>query len=187
MKMNIHLSKMEKRLKTPADQRKPLGKEQEPNNAWTEAHELYLKLREENANIAASVVHGIRSVTGDARRASYVRDSARLTTLIKCYDVDFNKYEQDLEAVYATHNDKRGGSTTPEDHLLVLNVYSQYQDIFTVFDEISTKTVKDLFEEIAYVDLKDKEYHDNLAQLASLADPSVISDVIAKEVVANEQ
>jgi hypothetical protein len=183
----MHLSKMEKRLKTPADQRKPLGKEQEPNNAWTEAHELYLKLREENANIAASVVQGIRSVTGDARRSSYVRDSARLTTLIKCYDVDFVKYENDLETVYATHSDRRGGSTTPEDHIFVLNVYSQYQDIFTVFDEISSKTVKDLFEEIAYVDLKDKEYHDNISQLAALSDPSVVSDVVAKEVITNEQ
>lgn len=174
--MAQQMSKIHKRLNTPVELREPLGPEQKPNSFWTELDNVYSKLLGASQAIGQHILSSVQNITSDPILSSYIKDAKEFANTLNLISRDISEHQQRLKAIYDTHIGKLGGTVDADEHMLVLNLHSQYQEELQLFTSSIDPSIIIIKEQIEYVektnlDMKNKQNNNDLL------DPNVVSDV----------
>ncbi len=175
------LSKMHQRLNQATDTREKLGKS---NTFWDDAAHMY-----QSSIQAIDTTHGtlalfLKEIIADPARLAMITDAQTLISNNNLLTRDIGEHVEHLNAIYETHKDKKGSSTDPDDHMLLLKVNGQYHDAIDVYNTTIMPTVTHIFEQIGVIEqlIAQEEMKKKEVEARRLADPRHISDVVVKEV-----
>lgn len=153
------ISKMQKRLKQSPEERAPLGKEIEPNFFWDNLNSLYSSINSNVDIMVKSVIIKLESITSDPEKCALILDEAKLTNYVTLINKDMSDYKDKLNAIYAQHKDKVGGTTDPDEMMFAFSLHGEYSDVTEIFDNNIMAYVNDLSNEIEDINIRYNSIH----------------------------
>ena len=192
------VSKIQQRVNQPSHERSPVvnatpkGVETAipevrhttaPNTFWDEAQAVYRKsimaIQDTHGQLAAY----LETLVADTALFAKIADGKTLLSNIQLLSVDIEAHVQRLNAIHEKHKDRFGGTQTPDDNMLVIQIHGQYADAIEVYESTIMPTVGHIFEQIGAAEelLALEKANAEAAQQQQLADPTVVSDVAVKE------
>jgi hypothetical protein len=177
-------TKMQERLNTPVEERKPLGKPMEPNHFWDMLTKTYSDSIETSNVMGREISIAVSNVSNHPEKAKYIKDNVALANCVDLICKDIVSHQDALKAIHAKQLNTTGSTDDPDDHMLVLALNGEYSDQVSKFNSVfldTTKLIEEMLNEAesAYFNIvanKEKEQSD-------LIDPNVITDVEFKESV----
>jgi hypothetical protein len=185
------ISKMHERLNTAKQERAALGADDsinEKNTIWDDARNIYetsvLAIERANGQLASFLT----DVVNSPEKLKLIKDPVMLKNNIDLLSRDIPDHRQRLDAIYAQHSDKTGGSTEPDEHMLGLNIYEQYRGAIELYDAVIMPTISHIFEQVGAAEelVIASALEKQQATVTALQDPSIISDIPVKEIVNHE-
>lgn len=149
-----------------------------PVNAfWEDAREHYEKSIGAIANVEATVRDHLVEFVADSNKVSMLKDPDTFATNINVLTRDIEEHINRLEGIYKRHSDKVGGTTTPDEHMELLNIHGEYAEALEIYQANIIPTVSHILEQVGVVD----ELLLSMEKPNSLTDVNVISDIEVKE------
>ncbi len=193
------LSKVQQRLRTPADERKPnvsftpkagtvaAGRDVPENNFWDVAEQFY-----QTAIAAVGKTHGqlgdyLNQIVNDDKLYERIKDNNGLLENIQLLTRDIVEHLDRLNTIHSKHADRTGGTKSPDDHALVIQIHGLYADAQQIYEANMMPTVTHIFEQIGVAE-QALELERQSAQAKAkeqATDTSVVTDVQPKEAAAS--
>ena len=184
---NGKVSKMHKRVNSTPEERllQDVDNVKVPvNTFWDEAEALYA-----TCIVGLDKTHGllashIQSIMADPEQRIKIKDVAGLTANINLLSNDIQKNIECLDEIHALHAGRTGGTVTPDDHMLVLQINGRYAEVIEMYNTVTMPTVAHIFEQTNITDDLIASQIMNVleAEQRNMLDPSVTSDVAFVEV-----
>ena len=133
-------------------QRKAAEKTIAVNTFWDDARDLYYKSVSAIDQTHGQLAHFLRTLVADPEKVAMIKDTAGLVNNINLLSRDIEEHSQRLAAIFATHSDKSGGTSTPDEHLSVIQIHGQYHDALEIYDTTIMPTVTHIFEQIGAIE-----------------------------------
>lgn len=183
---NGKISKIHKRVNSTAEERlmEKASKVKAPvNTFWDEAEKAYITCIDGIQQTHGLLVEHIQGIMADPEARKKIKDEKGLAENINLLTKDISTHVEQLNAIHEKHKDRTGGTLTPDDHMLVLQINGEYAQVIELYQTVTLPTVAHIFEQTNITsDIIEQQIKDSLEQKQKdLLDPTVISDVIVKE------
>ena len=183
---NGKVSKMHKRVISTPEERlmQDVESVKAPvNTFWDEAEALY-----KTCIVGLDKTHGllashIQEIISDPVQRAKIKDIAGLTANINLLSNDIQKNIECLDEIHAMHEGRTGGTVTPDDHMLVLQINGRYAEVIEMYNTVTMPTVAHIFEQTNITDdlIASQIMHSLEEEQRNLLDPAVTSDVVFTE------
>jgi hypothetical protein len=175
--MSVQISKMQKRLNTPVEKRKPLGKE---NKFWDELSDLYSRSLGASQAMGLQILQSVDALLNNPKKKECIKDISAMTNVVNLITKDIENHQNSLTQIHNRHKGKTGGTTDADDHMLVISIHSDYLELVEQFNSVIMSNVKVLSDIISQTETEFVRKENEQKQLNSLTDPTVITDVEVK-------
>ena len=133
-------------------QRKAAEKTIAVNTFWDDARDLYHKSVSAINQTHGQLAYFLKTLVADPERVALIKDVTGLVGNINLLSRDIEEHSQRLAAIFATHSEKHGGTSTPDEHLSVIQIHGQYHDALEIYDTTIMPTVTHIFEQIGAIE-----------------------------------
>ena len=183
---NGTVSKMHKRVKATPEERLLLDADAikpPENNFWDEAEAVYTTCITGLDKTHGLLATHIQSITSDPVERAKIKDIPGLTANINLLANDIQNNINRLDEIHARHIGRTGGTTSSDDHMLVLEIHGLYTQVIELYNTVTMPTVAHIFEQTNITDdLIASQIKASLEkEQADLLNPAITSDVIFKE------
>lgn len=178
MTSNKTMSKMHQRVDNKVKGIEPVNPET-VNNFWDLAKEHYFSAIKAIELVEGQLAEVLRDFINDKEKIKLVKDPVLLTSNINLLAKDILQHTDTLNKIYEKHKNKSGGTSTPDDHMEVLQIHGEYSDVMEVYSANVVPTVNFIIEQIGLSEELLKAQR--LSSQQNLQDPNVISDIEIKE------
>lgn len=204
--MTQSLSKMHQRVLSTKDERLLADNQRDKDKArkiieeanvvpvntwWDDASKAYVEINTTIVEANTELADRITAIKEDPEKRAKIKDEAAVIQTLAIIGKDIETCQSQIDAVYETHKDKKGGATTPDEMVQVMETHAGYESAVTLYHENVIPLAKQLFEELGEdVDTqlaamsKMAKLADNVENLVikhdEATDPNVVTDVVIK-------
>jgi hypothetical protein len=143
------------------------------NSFWDDCNNHYKIAVDAVHQVEGQLAIELERIVNTPELVSKIENHKQLEENLTVLHKDITAHMQRLEDIHQNHKDKKGGISTPEEGLEVIQINGQYQEAAEIYNAVVLPTVCHVFEQIAPAQ---KAMYDSL----SLTDPTVISDAVIK-------
>lgn len=122
------------------------------NTFWDDAKELYEKSLSAIEQTHGELAHFLKSLVSDPSKVELISDKTGLIGNINLLNRDIGEHTARLNAIFATHSTRTGGTVTPDEHMAVIQIHGQYHDALEIYDSTIMPTVTHIFEQIGAIE-----------------------------------
>lgn len=142
--MSIKVSKMHQKVID-----KQNLKEGVSNNVfWDEAKSHYNSCMAAIEQVEGQLVVILSQIAEDAHKLSLVQDPIGLSNNINILNKDIKEHFERLNQIHSKHEGRTGGTVTPDDHMLLLQIHGEYAEALDIYQANIVPTVSYILEQI---------------------------------------
>lgn len=156
-------------------------KDKEVNKAWDELKGIHQQL--------LSTIMGISTEVGNMFSIpeinNFLENTKETVDLIRCLSDDTKSLSTRIASVYESHKDKTGGWTTEDEFFSTVQIFEQYHAINSEISGLIFPNYQILANHYTTAVVRAEEIVKSKNAENALTDPTVISDIVPKESIEN--
>jgi len=183
---NNQVSKMQQRVNNAAAgiENIPLDSAMEKanNNFWDEANTHFYNCMAAVNQVEGTLCKELIMFSQTPDLLKYVTDQQKLANNIQILNKDLKEHIERLNGIHIKHQNKTGGTKTPDEHMFLLKINGEYVEALDIYNANIIPSVSTILEQIGAAQaLVDEVTKDKKIQ--ELQDPNIVSDIEIKEKV----
>lgn len=148
-KITKKIDKMHKRVIQVTNMKKGISN----NNFWDEATAHYHNCMAAISQVEGQLAGVLDNLINDAEKMKYISDQQGLANNIQILNKDVKEHVERLNAIYAKHSNKFGGTCEPDEHMLLLQIHGEYAEALEIYQANILPTVNHILEQIGAAEM----------------------------------
>lgn len=173
--MSIKLSKMHQKV----IDKKNLAKGISNNVFWDEAESHYQNCMNAIHQVEGQLVDVLSDLTQHQEKLALVQDQQALANNINILNKDVQEHIQRLNTIHAKHQDRSGGTCSPDEHMLLLQIHGEYAEALDIYQANILPTISFILEQIGAAEALIKAAQEEVQPTKE--EIPVITDVVVED------
>jgi len=166
--MSPPISKMHKRVNAAASLKQ--------NTFWDALHEFYQHACTVSMQTQAPLLKKLDVIVNNPELFNMIENKKAFNDDVLLLDKDADSYQTNIDAIYGSHKDRRGGIKTPEEGAQVIEINGKYQDAIEIYLGTIVPTIESINRHIDPIEKMVQQSKDE----DDAKDVNVITDVEVK-------
>jgi hypothetical protein len=156
-------------------------KDKEVNKAWDELKDIHQQLLISIMGISTEVgnMFSVPEIN------NFLENTNQTVDLIRCLSDDTKTLSTRIASIFESHKDKSGGWTTEDEFFSTVQIFEQYHAISSEISGLIFPNYQILANQYTAAVVRAEEIVKKENDAKALTDPNVISDIVPKESIEN--